>query len=130
MTSTKQTVKQPTAGFDPRTFRFRNLDRYQQRRPHVVWRTRIHLFWRTRIHLFVCECVVCGCVSVWCWLCVCEVRAEFLLKIGGIISLLIPCRAFVVSFLNKLHESCLQKKKSVTGNFGYHSYEVIQWMST
>ena len=48
-----------------------------------------------------------------------EVRAEFLLKIGGIIYLLIPCRAFVVSFLNKLHESCLQKKKSVTGNFGY-----------
>ena len=54
----------------------------------------------------------------------CEVRAEFLLKMGAIISLLIPCRAFVVSFLNKLHESCLQKKKILTGNFGYHSYEV------
>ena len=80
-TATKQTVKQPTARFDPRTFRFRNLDRYQQRSPHVVWRTRIHLFWRTRIHLFVCECVVCGCVSVWGWLCVCEVRAEFFSKL-------------------------------------------------
>ena len=64
--------------------------------------------------------------------CVCEVGAELLLKIGGIISFLILCRAFVVSFLNKLHESCLQKKKkSVTGNFGYHSCEVIyNWMST
>ena len=54
-----------------------------------------------RVGVWCVDLSVCGC-----WLCVCGVGAEFLLKIVGIISPPIPCRAFVESFLNKLHESC------------------------
>ena len=54
-----------------------------------------------RVGVWCVDLSVCGCV-----LCVCGVGAEFLLKIVGIISPPIPCRDFVESFLNKLHESC------------------------
>ena len=63
----------------------------------------------TGVLVYICLRVGVRCVVVsvcGCWLCVCGVGAEFLLKIVGIISPPIPCRACVESFINKLHESC------------------------